>query len=473
MDMHLNRIPPQVESIHLTAVCGTGMGALAGMLKDLGHRVTGSDQGVYPPMSHFLAAKGIPVTEGFSPENLAHRPDLVVVGNAVTRTNPEAVAIAETGIPFCSMPQAVNHFIVRDRAVLMAVGTHGKTTTASILAWILHHAGLDPSFFIGGIVRDFQSNYRLGKGPYVVIEGDEYDTAFFDKGPKFLHYDPKVAILTSVEFDHADIFRDLAQIREAFDRLIEGMAPDSTLIPYDGDETVAGLIQGRRCRIVPYGSRPESPWRLGETTAAAPWTRFEILKEGRPFGAFRTRLMGRHNLGNILACIAAADGIGVSPAAMAAALESFQGPRRRQEIRGVKRGVTVIDDFAHHPTAVRETLLAVRSFYPRERLVAVFEPRTNTSMRRVFQEVYPRVFDGADRVLIRKPSRLDKVPEAERFSSEGLVEDLRRRGLDARHFDDTDAVIRFLAGTSEAGDVVLIMSNGGFDNIHERLLEAL
>ena len=473
MDVSRNQIPSHVETIHLTAVCGTGMGALAGMLKDLGYRVTGSDQGVYPPMSDFLAGKDIPVTEGFSGENLASRPDLVVVGNAVTRNNPEAEALADMGLAYCSMPQAVNHFVVRDKQVLMAVGTHGKTTTASILAWMLYHAGLDPSFFIGGIVRDFKSNYRLGGGPYMVIEGDEYDTAFFDKGPKFLHYDPKVAILTSVEFDHADIFRDLAHIKQAFDALIDRMAPTSTLIPYDGDANVAALIQERRCRIVPYGHRSDSPWQLGRTETAPPWTRFEVIREGRPYGAFRTHLMGRHNLGNILACMAAAHSIGIGPAAMAAALETFQGPRRRQEVRGVKRGVTVIDDFAHHPTAVRETLRAVRSFYPEGRLVAVFEPRTNTSMRRVFQEVYPCVFAGADQVLIRKPSRLDKIPPDERFSSETLVEDLKRRGIDARHFDDTDAIIGFLAETARSGDTILIMSNGGFDNIHARLLTAL
>lgn len=473
MDVSLNQIPPHVKTIHLTAICGTGMGALAGMLKDLGYRVTGSDQGVYPPMSDFLAAKNIPVTSGFARENLAGRPDLVVVGNAVTRNNPEAEALAAMGLFYCSMPQAVNHFVVRDKQVLMAVGTHGKTTTSSILAWILHQAGLDPSFFIGGIVRDFQSNYRLGNGPYMVIEGDEYDTAFFDKGPKFLHYNPSVAILTSVEFDHADIFRDLAHIKQAFDTLIDRMAPASTLIPFDGDANVAGLIQGRRCRIAPYGHRPESPWQLGRTETAPPWTRFEVIRDGRPFGTFKTRLMGRHNLQNILACIAAADSIGIPTAAMAAALESFQGPRRRQEVRGVKRGVTVIDDFAHHPTAVRETLRAVRSFYPDGRLVAVFEPRTNTSMRRIFQDVYPKVFADADQILIRKPSRLDKIPPDERFSSETLVDDLKRQAMDARHFDDTDAIIQHLAETAAAGDTILIMSNGGFDNIHERLLAAL
>lgn len=473
MDVNRNRIPAHIETIHLIAVCGTGMGALAGMLKDLGYRVTGSDQGIYPPMSDFLAGKGIPAAPGFSRDHLAHRPDLVVVGNAVTRENPEALALMEMGLSYCSMPQAVNHFVVRDRQVLMVVGTHGKTTTASILAWMLHCAGLDPSFFIGGIVRDFQSNYRLGGGPFIVIEGDEYDTAFFDKGPKFLHYDPAVAVLTGVEFDHADIYKDLSAVKQAFGRLIHRMNPTSTLIPYDGDPNAAELASACGCRVLPYGHRPDSPWRLGGIESAPPWTRFEVLRDGRRFGAFNTRLMGRHNLENILACMAAGDAVGIPKAAMAAALESFQGPRRRQEVRGVKRGVTVIDDFAHHPTAVRETLRAVRSFYPEGRLVAVFEPRTNTSMRRVFQAVYPQVFEDADQVLIRKPSRLDKVPPEERLSSEALVADLKQRGMDARHFDDTDAVIRFLVETAESGDTILIMSNGGFDNIHERLLAAL
>jgi len=473
MDVNRNRIPAHVETIHLIAVCGTGMGALAGMLKDLGYRVTGSDQGIYPPMSDFLAEKGIPAASGFSQDHLAHRPDLVIVGNAVTRDNPEAQALMEMGLPYCSMPQAVNRFVIRNKRVLMVVGTHGKTTTSSILAWMLHCAGLDPSFFIGGIVRDFQSNYRLGNGPFMVIEGDEYDTAFFDKGPKFRHYDPEVAILTSVEFDHADIYKDLSAVKQAFGSLIHRMAPTSTLIPFDGEPNAAELARECGCRLLPYGHRSDSPWRLSRIESTPPWTRFEVLRDGRLFSAFSTRLMGRHNLENSLACIAAANAVGIPKAAMVAALKSFQGPRRRQEVRGVKRGVTVIDDFAHHPTAVRETLRAVRSFYPGGRLVAVFEPRTNTSMRRVFQAIYPRVFEDADQVLIRKPSRLDKIPPGERLSSETLVEDLKQRGMDARHFDDTDAVIRFLVETAESGDTILIMSNGGFDNIHERLLAAL
>lgn len=475
--MTKNFIPETLHAIHLIAACGTGMGALAGILKSLGYAVTGSDHGVYPPMSDFLAARGITVTEGFDAANLAHRPDLVVVGNAVSRENPEAVAMMAMGLPFCSMTQAVNRFLVGDKKVLMVAGTHGKTTTCSLLAWTLHVAGLDPSFFIGGILRDFNSNYRLGNGDFVVIEGDEYDTAFFDKGPKFLHFAPHAAVLTSVEFDHADIYRDFDHVQSAFDRMIAGFSPETTLFAYDGDETVARLGKDRECLVRPYGKRPESPWRLAGFGPMyhddAPWTRFAVLKDGTLFGEFRTKLVGEHNLMNALAVIAVADRLGVPVERMARALERFQGPRRRQEIRGVRRGVTVMDDFAHHPTAVRETVRAVKPLAAGGRLIAVFEPRTNTSMRNIFQEEYAAAFDGAEMVCIRKPSRLDKVPPDERLSSEQLVDDLNRRGVSARHFEETDAILDFLPAELRSGDLVLIMSNGGFDNIHARLLDLL
>jgi UDP-N-acetylmuramate: L-alanyl-gamma-D-glutamyl-meso-diaminopimelate ligase len=472
MDMEKNRVPESVRTIHLIAICGAGMGALAGMLKDLGYTVTGSDQGVYPPMSDFLEKKGIPVIQGFSSKNLAHRPDLLVVGNAVVRDNPEARALADMGLCFCSMPQALNRFVAGNKKVLMTTGTHGKTTTASILAWILYRAGLDPTFFIGGILRDFNSNYRLGKGDFFVVEGDEYDTAFFDKGPKFLHYDPHMAILTGVEFDHADIYRDLAHVRSAFDRLLARMRPESTLLAFDGSPVVRDLTGNRTCTVLAYGRRPDSLWRLGKIRIDPPWTAFEVLRQGSVLGEFRTRLPGEHNLFNALAAIAAADGLSVSTEAMADALATFQGPRRRQEVRGVVNGITVMDDFAHHPTAVRETIRGVRPFCT-GRLIAVFEPRTNTSMRRVFQDVYATVFDDADLTVIREPSRLDKVPEGERFSSEQLVSDLNRRGKPALHFDTTEAIIHHLGETAGSGDTVLIMSNGGFDNIHARLLAEL
>ena len=473
MDSKNNRIPAPVRRIHLIAVCGTAMGALACMLKDLGYEVTGSDQKVYPPMSRFLAARGIPVMDGFRAENLSYGPDLVVVGNAVPRVNPEAVECERLGLPYCSMPQAINRFVASGKQTLMVTGTHGKTTTSALLAWVLQTAGRDPSFVIGGILKNFDSNYRLGQGRDIVIEGDEYDTAFFDKGPKFLHYVPAATVLTSIEFDHADIYRDLAHVKSAFRRLVGGLDRESLLVACDGDAAIDEVIAGAPAPVQRYGSADGSDWRLGPTRVDPPWTSFEVLRAGISFGRFRTPMIGRHNLLNALSVIAVADHLGIPGTALAEALETFQGIRRRQEIRGEKRGILVMDDFAHHPTAVRETIAAVRSAYPGRRLVAVFEPRTNSSMRKVFQPVYPQSFDGADRICIRKPSMLEKVPEAERFSAEALVAELQGQGRDAVFFADTDSIIASVVATGRSGDVVLIMSNGGFDNIHERLLEAL
>ncbi len=473
MDPAKNLIPDRVRRIHLTAACGTAMGALACMLKDLGFAVTGSDQKVYPPMSRFLAERGIRLTEGFRPENLAERPDLTVVGNAVTRVNPEAVELERLGLPYCSMPQAVNRFVADGKKTLMVTGTHGKTTTSALLAWMLQSAGRDPSFVIGGILRNFDSNYRLGRGEFVVIEGDEYDTAFFDKGPKFLHYRPAATVLTGIEFDHADIYRDLEHVKSAFRRLVGGLPEASLLVAVDGDARVDEVCTGAKAAVRRYGSGEGASWRIGTVCVDPPWTSFEVLKEGVRFGRFRTRLMGRHNLLNALAAMAVADGIGLSAGEAAAALERFEGVRRRQEIRGERAGVVVIDDFAHHPTAVRETVAAVRGGYPGRRIVAVFEPRTNSSMRQVFQKDYAGAFDAADLVCIRRPPLLDKIPPAERFSSEELVAALVRRGRAARYFEDTQAIVAFIAAGARPGDVVLVMSNGGFDNIHERLLESL
>jgi len=473
-----NHIPDHVRTIHLTAVCGTGMGALACMLKDLGFKVTGSDRNVYPPMSDFLAQKGVQVSGTFSERNLAGRPDLVVVGNAVTSDNPEARALIDLDLNFCSMPQAVSHYIAAGRRLIVVAGTHGKTTTASLIAWMLYQADLDPSFIIGGILNDFNSNYRLGKGRYVVIEGDEYDTAFFDKGPKFLHYPPDLGVLTGIEFDHADIFRDLDHVRQAFGAFITAIPGESTLFAFDDNPHVGELTAAAACRVVKYGRQSESPWRLGDHAVHSPWTDFEILRRDKKYQSFRTKLVGEHNLLNALSAIAIGDTLSIPKAVMAKALKSFKGVKRRQEIRGVKRGITVIDDFAHHPTAVRETLRAIKPFCNAGRLIAVFEPRTNSSMRnssmrKVFQDVYPRAFAPADLVCIRKPPLLEKIPVGERFSSEKLVDDLKRGGQNAHYFADTDGIIAFLAAEARAGDVILVMSNGGFDNIHARLLEIL
>jgi UDP-N-acetylmuramate: L-alanyl-gamma-D-glutamyl-meso-diaminopimelate ligase len=473
MDLSKNRIPENVKSIHMIAICGTGMGALAGMLKDKGYKVTGSDQKVYPPMSEFLSGKGIEITEGFNEKNVAYGPDLVVVGNAVSRDNPEVAGMNRKGLFFCSMPQAVNRLIVVGKKPLVVTGTHGKTTTASILAWILYKAGLDPTFMIGGILKNFKSNYRLGNGKHMVIEGDEYDTAYFDKGPKFLHYDPSIAILTSVEFDHADIFKDLRHVKEAFGAFIDSISDQHTLIAFDEDQHVADLVRGKRCRVIHYGRNAKANWQLGSVTIDRPWTFFDVLKHDTLFGNFKTRLVGEHNLLNAVSCVAAADRLMIPAEAIATAFETFEGVKRRQEVRGEKSGITVMDDFAHHPTAVRETIRAVRPFYPDGRLIAVFEPRTNSSMRNVFQNIYPLSFDDADIICIRYPSLLEKIPLPERFSSQQLVEDLKSRGKKAHFFSDTDAIIDFLVTEAKSGDLILVMSNGGFDNIHERLLSVL
>jgi len=468
-----NRIPETVQTIHLIAVCGTAMGALACMLKDRGLQVTGSDTNVYPPMSRFLQEKNIDVMAGFDASHLKHQPDLVVVGNAVSRDNPEAVAVDRMGLAYCSMPQAVNRFAAAGKRQILVAGTHGKTTTSSLLAWILHCAGRDPSFIIGGLVSNFGSNYRTGAGDCIVLEADEYDTAFFDKGPKFLHYTPDTAILTSIEFDHADIYRDLEHVREAFGRFVRSIPSSSLLVHVDDDANVADLAGPAPCRRQTYGLQPDSDWRLIDIAIDPPETFFRASRSGTPFGAFRTRMIGQHNLKNILSAIAVADHLDVAPDIIAEALKRFTGIKRRQEIRGKKNGIIVMDDFAHHPTAVKETLRAVKAHFQEKRVVAVFEPRTHASMRKVFQNNYVSVFDSADRVCIRKPSMVKKVPEKERLSSRQLVADLKSRGVDATHFEDTDSIIDDLVRSSQPGDVILIMSNGAFDNIHERLLNAL
>jgi UDP-N-acetylmuramate: L-alanyl-gamma-D-glutamyl-meso-diaminopimelate ligase len=473
LDMDKNRIPENVRTIHLIAVCGTGMGALACMLQDLGFEVTGSDQKIYPPMSHFLEKKGVRIMDGFRAENLSYAPDLVIVGNAVIKENPEIGELHRIGLNFCSMPQALNRFVAGGKKTLLVSGTHGKTTSSSILAWILHEAGLDPSFMIGGILKNFDSNYRLGDGPYFVVEGDEYDTAFFDKGPKFFHFDPQLTVLTSVEFDHADIFNDLDHVKRIFKEFISGFRKSSLLLAYDGDKNLAQIIGNANCQVENYGKSTDSTWRLGAVSVNSPWTTVEILKNNEHLAAIKTRLFGEHNLLNALAVIAIADRLKIPLQIIADALESFEGIKRRQEIRGEKRQITVIDDFAHHPTAVRETIRAVKSVQSNGRLIAVFEPRTNTSMRSIFQKEYLQSFEMADLICIRHPPLLKKIPTGQRFSSRQLVTDLKRRGKDAHYFADTDAIIVFLTATAKPQDLILIMSNGGFDNIHQRLLESL
>ena len=471
--MNKNYFPGEINRIHMIAVCGTGMGALACMLKDLGYHVTGSDSAVYPPMSTFLQSKGIPIFNGYNPDNLIYGPDLVVVGNAVRRDNPEAVKMKEMGLNYCSMPQAINHFIAKGKKPVLVAGTHGKTTTSSIAAWVLTEAGCDPSFFIGGILKNFSSNYRLGKGDYIVVEGDEYDTAFFDKGPKFLHYSPYVSILTGVEFDHADIFKDIDHVKYVFEKFVSGIKADHVLLAYDDNPVVDELTAKASCRVRRYGLKSGSDWSITNVCIEPPVIKFDVIHRARHYGTFETRLVGMHNLANLLAVIAASFELGIPVETAAKAISTFSGVKRRQEIRGIKRGITVMDDFAHHPTAVKETIAAVKPFYPDGRIIAVFEPRTNTSMRNIFQDVYPEVFDEADIICIPEPPLLNKIPPAERFSSKKLVDDLKLKRKDAHYFQETGSIIEFLIEISKPNDLILIMSNGGFDNIHERLLKVL
>lgn len=466
-----HRIPRQIHSVHLIAICGTAMGALACMLKTMGYAVTGSDQHVYPPMSDFLRSRGITILEGYRAENLNHAPDLVVVGNAISKDNPEAVAMQSLGLPFCSMPQAINRFVAAGKQQVMVTGTHGKTTTASFAAWMLRCAQMNPSFLIGGIVSNFSSNFKVGQGDWMVLEGDEYDTAFFDKGPKFLHYQPHVTVLTSIEFDHADIFNDLDHVKSAFNQMIGGLSASSLLLAFDEDANIDELLPNAACRVQKYGFDRNSEWRLANVNIDPPFTHFDVFHRGKSWGRFKTRMVGRHNLCNLLAGIAAGNELGVHAGQVAGALETFEGVRRRQEIRGVQNGIVVIDDFAHHPTAVYETVKAIKDFYDDARVIAVFEPRTNSSRRNVFQTRYADAFHHADMVCIRQAPLLEKIAPEKRFSSQRLVEDLVAKGKEAHYFQDTDAIVRFLAGEARPGDVCLIMSNGGFDNIHQRLLE--
>ncbi len=468
-----DNMPADVRHIHLIAVCGTAMGALACMLKELGYRVTGSDQNVYPPMSDFLEARAIEIWRGYQADHLKPAPDLVIVGNAVSKDNPEVVAMQQAGLTYCSMPEAINTFAAAGKKQIVVTGTHGKTTTSSFIAWMLQSAGLNPSFLIGGIVSNFNSSFRVGQGRWIVLEGDEYDTAYFDKGPKFWHYTPEAAVLTGIEFDHADIFRDIDHVKSVFSGMLSRLKPSAGLVAYDQDDNVRQLVHHAGCQVLPYGRDPDSTWCLGSIRTDARFTYFDVRRKGRQWAEFKTRMIGNHNLCNLLAGIAVGHRLQIDLKSLQQATETFRGVRRRQEVRGVEDNIAVIDDFAHHPTAVQATIEAVKGFYGKRRLIAVFEPRTNSSRRNIFQTQYAASFDAADLIFIRQPPMLEKIPESERFSSERLVEDLQKRGLSAAYFPDTDTIIERLLRDAKPQDVVLIMSNGGFDHIHVRLLDGL
>ena len=459
------------KRIHLIAACGTGMGTLACILKEMGHEVTGSDQNVYPPMSDFLEQKGITLFQGYDPVHLDHQPDLVIIGNAISRGNPEAEAALENGFEYMSMPQAVNRFVARDKKIILVTGTHGKTTTSSIMAHILHTAGMDPSFMIGGIVKDFNSSFRIGKGDYMVIEGDEYDTAFFDKGPKFMHYDPDITIMTGIEFDHADIFTDIDHINRVFYQLVDKIKDSSHIIAYGANDNLDTVLSQVGAAAEKYGEKGD--WICSGLSYNDHRTRFEVHGPDSLNYEVETGLPGRHNMFNALACMAVAHRIGIASEDVCRSLGTFSGVKRRQEIRGVKGGITIMDDFAHHPTAVKETIAALKPSCADGRLIAVFEPRTNTSMRSFFQNIYPAAFADADMVCVCDPQVKKNIPPEQRFSTRKLVADIAATGVEAYQYQTADEVVASLVPMLKPKDLVLVMSNGGFDNIHVKLLEKI
>ncbi|MCW5830272.1 MAG: UDP-N-acetylmuramate:L-alanyl-gamma-D-glutamyl-meso-diaminopimelate ligase [Deltaproteobacteria bacterium] len=450
------------------------MGSLAGMLKATGHDVRGSDQNLYPPMSIQLEAQQIPVFQGYRAENLSWSPELVVVGNAVPRTNPEVEALLQSGIEYCSMPQALGRFFITGRHSIVIAGTHGKTTTSGLAAWLTVSAGLDPAFLVGGVLRNFNASYRTGKGPWFVVEGDEYDTAFFDKESKFLHYQPRTAVITSCEFDHADIFRDIDAIKAAFRKFVSLVPQDGTLVAHHDDPNVRELATGCPGRVRYYSTDDHKQEWWGRIVSASPvHCRMEVYQNGKLWAQVNSPLFGTHNLKNILSIAAVADSIGVTSRQFREALESFESVRRRQEVIADIGGIVVIDDFAHHPTAVRETILCIRMRYPLKRVWAVFEPRTNTSRRKVFQKDYVEALRLANQIIVAPVDNPGKVDESERFSVEQLVADLAARGASARTFPSVDAIVAAVASEAKEGDVVLIMSNGGFGGIYAKLPAAL
>jgi UDP-N-acetylmuramate: L-alanyl-gamma-D-glutamyl-meso-diaminopimelate ligase len=471
----LNRMPPLKPNahVHLLGICGTGMAAVAGLLLESGFKVTGSDQAVYPPMSDLLNELGIPVAEGYSPANLDPRPDMAVVGNVIRRVNPEAMEAERLRIPIMSMPALVRALFAHDKTRIVVAGTHGKTTVSSMIAWILYEQGLEPGFMIGGIPSNFRRSYRSAKGPFFVIEGDEYDTAYFDKRPKFLHYDPRIAVITSCEFDHADIYDSVEQIQQQFLEF-SALVPASGRLVACGDyPRVLRIIEGTKVPLSTYGSNSNTEWSFQCAQEGPEGFSASILRRGRTVASAVLPFMGFHNLLNATAAIAACEAAGVSPDSAMKALETFQGVKRRQEILGIEQGVVLIDDFAHHPSAVKVTCAAVRHRFANHRLIAVFEPRTNTSRRGIFQQDYVEAFLKPDLVLLREPRRVEDLHESDRFSSRRLAEDLRTRGKVALAFDDTDGILDYLAQEIQPGDVVLIMSNGSFDDVGARLLRIL
>jgi UDP-N-acetylmuramate: L-alanyl-gamma-D-glutamyl-meso-diaminopimelate ligase len=462
------------KHIHLTGICGTAMASLAGLLQLEGHRISGSDKAAYPPMSDLLHSLGIPILEPYSESNLDPAPDLVVIGNALSRGNPEVERVLDERMPFTSMAALVREEFLKGRESLVVAGTHGKTTTTSMLSWIYQvasheDAALEPSFLIGGVAENFGSSFQLRPTRTFIIEGDEYDTAFFDKGPKFLHYFPDALILTHVEFDHADIYADLEAVKIAFKRLVNLVPRRGLLVAFDGSPNVDECISKAFCRVERYGFKAESDWQIRNLRHVDGKTQWEVWQHGELWSDLAMQLAGEHNALNATAAAALAAGQGIQKDAICSALASFKSVKRRLEVRDVIRGITIIDDFAHHPTAIRETLRALRSVYPDARIWAVLEPRSNTLRRKVLEHDLIESLRLADRVMMGGVYQQQRIPDAERLHPEDVVDALNAAGTPAELHPDASEIVESIAPRLQSGDVVAILSNGGFDDIYEKL----
>ncbi len=465
------------KHIHLIGICGTAMASLAGMLQERGFRVTGSDAASYPPMSTFLESLGIPVAQPFAEANLNPKPDLVVVGNALSRGNVELELVLDQRIPFCSLPQILHDEFLVGKDVLVVAGTHGKTTTTSMLAWIFETAGLQPSFLIGGIAENFGRSFGLGDGKHFILEGDEYDTAFFDKGPKFLHYFPDSVILTSVEFDHADIYKDLDAVETAFKRLVNLVPRRGRIVGFDSEasasKNIDRCLQKAFCPVERYGASDRANWKIANLKLGEERTSWSVLRDGKLWAALDFALGGEYNVWNATAAAALAANYEIPKDTIAHALQTFRSVKRRLEVKAQVNGVTIIDDFAHHPTAIQQTIRALRARFPQSRLWVVLEPRSNTLRRNVLQDALSQSLALADQVVIAAIFKSEAIPEAERLDLNHVIGEIKKRGKQARILADADAIVDAIAPELRERDVVAILSNGGFGGIYEKLPQRL
>ena len=458
----------EIKSVHFVGICGTAMASAAAAMKEKGFAVTGSDQNVYPPMSAFLADRKIEVMNGYAERNLAHKPDLVVIGNAISRGNPEAEFVLDHKLRHGSLPELLKEFFIRGKRSIVVAGTHGKTTTTSLLTWVFEHNGLNPSYLIGGIPNNLSQGARFTDSPWFIIEGDEYDTAFFDKRSKFVHYLPEIGVINNIEFDHADIFEDLDAIKKSFSHFIR-LIPRNGLLLGNGDDPNLALLLGvTHCPVQRFGLGENNKVQAFNIRYGPTATEFEI-----PSFKYHLNLVGELNVRNALAVIACAKHCGLKNQQIQSALDTFKGIKRRMEVRGIAGGVTVVDDFGHHPTAIRETLRALRIRYSQQKLWAVFEPRSNTTRRNVFQSELVSAFADADAVVVSEVARLEQLAAGERLNHEKLMQDLAASGRIAAYLPDVDSIVAHLVRNVQGGDVVCVFSNGGFGGIHGKLLERL